>query len=33
MYFDLGKININRLINMKFYDACNIVKKFINTKM
>ena len=33
MYFDVGKLDINVLINMNFYDACNILKKTINTKM
>jgi hypothetical protein len=33
MYFDVNDININELINMDFYDACNILKKTINSKM
>jgi hypothetical protein len=33
MYFDVGKLDINVLINMNFYDACNVIKKIINTKM
>ena len=26
-------IEMNNLLNVDFYDACNIIKKIINTKM